>query len=85
MEALIDTLTIFISEKLLMREDGARLAADEDLLVSGLLDSIGVMRLVGFIETDLNQPVPPEDVTLENFSTVRAMVDYLSALSGARG
>lgn len=69
----------FINEDLLMRGSEAPVGAEDDLLFSGLLDSIAVMRLVGFIETDLHVSVPPEDVTLDNFASVAAITAYLSA------
>jgi len=72
-------LTTFISDDLLQRGPDGPVGETEDLLFSGLLDSIAVMRLVGFIETDLGLSVPPEDVTLENFSSINAIAQYLEA------
>lgn len=72
----------FISGELLMRDLGSPVTEDEELLFSGLLDSIAVMRLVGFIESDLAVPVPPEDVTLDNFTTVDAISQYLTTRAG---
>ena len=54
---------------------------DEDLLASGLLDSLSVMSLIHFIEQDLSIDVPAEDVTIENFVSLRAIEAYL----GRRG
>jgi acyl carrier protein len=50
---------------------------DEDLLVSGLLDSLSVMSLIHFIEQDLAIDVPAEDVTIENFVSLQAIDAYL--------
>ena len=52
-------------------------STDEDLLTTGLLDSIGVIRLTGFIEEQFSIHVPPEDVTLENFSSLEVIDGYL--------
>ena len=54
---------------------------DEDLLGTGLLDSLSVMSLIHFIEQDLGIDVPAEDVTIENFVSLRAIDAYL----GRRG
>lgn len=51
---------------------------DEDLLASGLLDSLSVMSLVHFIEQELGIDVPAEDVTIENFLSLRAIDGYLT-------
>lgn len=71
-----DALRRFIADDLLMGQSLA-LNDDDDLLLSGLVDSLGVVRLVTFIETEFNSVVPPEDVVLENFQTLNAIAEYL--------
>jgi acyl carrier protein len=39
-----------------------------------------VVRLIAFIEEKIGSPIPPEDVTLENFQTVSAIANYLNSL-----
>lgn len=70
-------LITFIQSELL--NDQQSITAEEDLLISGLVDSIGVMRLVGFIEKNLEITIPPKDVTLENFGNVNTIVSYLDS------
>ena len=69
----------FISRTFLSGTTTGRLTADDDLLTTGLIDSLGVMRLVGFIESQFAISVPPRDVTIENFLNVRLIVNYVSA------
>ena len=57
-------LTEYITSELLGDQTGLELAADEDLLGSELVDSLGVMRLVGFMESAFGIAVPPQDVTI---------------------
>ena len=72
-----DILTDFILEELLSgRED--TIDTDANLLMSGQIDSIGMMRLVDFIEERFDFQVPPEDVTIENFMSVRTMSTYIA-------
>lgn len=77
MKADIDatTLKAFIEMELL---NGQSVEPDQDLLLSGLLDSLGVMALVAFIEEQRGDVLPPEDVTLENFASIDAMLTYLA-------
>ncbi len=73
-----EPLRTFIVNDILM--DPAHALADgDDLLMSGLLDSLGVMRLVYFIETDLGRKVPYTDITIENFNSIAAIAAYLAA------
>lgn len=54
------------------------LRADTELLVSGLLDSLAVMRLVVFVESEFGISVPPQDVTIDNFVDVQSVTNYAS-------
>ena len=69
-----EILVEFISGELL--QNAARITPDENLLNTGI-DSIGVMRLVAFIEDSFQVSVPPEDVTIQNFISVDAMERYI--------
>lgn len=48
-----------------------------DLLESKLIDSFGLIQLVGDVETRLGVEVRTEDLTLEYFSTVLGIVALL--------
>ena len=54
---------------------------DTDLLLTGLVDSIGVVQIVGWMEEQFSIEVEPTDVVLDNFQTVQAMVAYLQRRS----
>lgn len=54
------------------------IAPEDDLLGGGLIESMGMMKLIQFIEEQYQIKVPPQDMTIENFMTVSAMVDYIS-------
>ncbi len=43
------------------------------------------MRLVTFIESRRHVTVPPADITIEHFMTVRSIVGYLESLEGDDG
>ena len=71
---LRNTIQGFIEEQLL---SGRRVEGAEDLLLSGLVDSLGVMRLVSFLESSFGFKVPAQDVKLTNFATIDAIVTYV--------
>jgi acyl carrier protein len=60
------------------RNRGADIKEDEDLLSSGLIDSLGILKLVSFIEDRFGIEVPGEDVVYDNFFSVDAMSRYLA-------
>jgi len=72
-----DILNDFIVEELLSGR-GDTIDGDANLLMSGQIDSIGMMRLVDFIEERFDFQVPPEDVTIENLMSIRTMSNYIA-------
>ncbi|MFN0025709.1 MAG: acyl carrier protein [Acidimicrobiales bacterium] len=57
-------------------------AAATDLLLSGRVDSLGVVRIVHWLEERFQFSVDPADVTLEHFQTVNAIVAYVVQRQG---
>ncbi len=55
---------------------------DQDLLVeSGIIDSLGIMTLLSFIEEKFSIQIPSEDLMPENFasiSTIAALIERQS-------
>ena len=52
---------------------------ETDLLLSGAVDSLGVIRITHWMEDATGVAVAPGDVTLDNFQTVAKMTAYLDA------
>jgi acyl carrier protein len=71
-----EKVTRFIIDDLL---SGMDIGEQDDLLLSGLVDSMGVMRLVAFIEEETGLKVSPEDIVIEHFVNIEAIVRYLEA------
>lgn len=57
--------------------------ADTDLLLTGAVDSLGVIRITQWLEDELGVEVDPSDVTLDNFQTVSRMMRYLGQLTSS--
>jgi len=72
---MIDKLKTLIGASVSLDHE---LGDDEDLLMSGVLDSISAMKLVASIEQEFDLKVPATDITFENFQTVQAMADYIA-------
>ncbi|MEJ2540866.1 MAG: acyl carrier protein [Gemmatimonadota bacterium] len=72
----IDDLRTHLQERILM-DPGLSIGPDDDLLLSNILDSLRVMLLVSHLEETSGLSIPPEDVTLENFQSLRRISDYL--------
>lgn len=71
-----ETLRRYITDELL--EDDVPVDDDENLLADGMVDSLGMLRLVGFIEESYGFRVPPDAFTIEHFRTIATLDAYLS-------
>ena len=69
-------LTDFIKQEII-RNRNAELDENEDLVGTGILDSLRILQLVAYIEKTFGIVVPDEDVVYDNFHSLRAIVDYL--------
>ena len=50
------------------------LAADTPLIENGFVDSLGLFKLVAFLEDNLQVTLAPEEIVIENFESVNAIV-----------
>ncbi len=70
----------YIREEL-MNGSSNELDESENLLAAGIIDSLGILRLVSFVEEKFGIEVPDEDVTIDNFQSVKSMSDYVASQS----
>lgn len=68
----------FITDDLLMGQPPEAVEPATNLLTTGLVDSLGIMRVILFIEETFGASVPPEDILIEHFLTVETMTTYLT-------
>ncbi len=76
-------LSRFIATTLMQNEDADTLDREESLLGSGILDSLGIMRLVVFIEEAFGVAVPEDGLVPEHFQTIRQLAAYVEHLRAA--
>ena len=55
-------------------DPSVEIVGDTDLLLTGLVDSVGLIEIVGWLEDEIGIDVDPIDVVLANFQTVDKMV-----------
>ena len=79
MNILKSEILLYINDQLTHDDEDLTIENNSELLISGLLDSLGVMQLVTFISNTYSYAVPPGDITIENFSSVNTIADYLQS------
>ena len=74
----MDHIIIDFLEKQIVAEGKYQIDRADNLLEDGIVDSMGMMRLVLYMEEKFNIKIPPEDMSFENFKNVEHIVSYLS-------
>jgi acyl carrier protein len=68
----------FLAQNLLYSADGFPYAEDASLLREGIIDSLGVVELVEFVQKRFAFKVDQQDVVPENFDSVARIAAYVS-------
>ncbi|MBW5481294.1 phosphopantetheine-binding protein [Streptomyces bambusae] len=77
----VDTIKTFVIAEFLPGTSPAELAADHDLLNDGVIDSLGVLKLIAWVEDRFELAVGDADLDPNNFRSVEAIDTFIS---GAR-
>lgn len=75
----------FIRESFLYARPDFSLDDDADLLAAGIIDSMGVMELIEFLDEEFQIQVADDDITEENLGTVSAIARYVAGRSHPTG
>ena len=57
-------------------------APDFPIIEGGLVDSLGLFKVIAFIEEKFGVAIPPEEIVLENFATIGAIATLVAARAG---
>jgi acyl carrier protein len=71
-----------VERELIYDSPDVTLTVEDNLLLSGLLDSLKILQLVQFIEKRFAIQIPQSDVTITKFGSISAIVDYLKQRQG---
>lgn len=73
----------YIAQNLLFSGDEFKYSNDASFLEEGIVDSLGVMELVSFVEDQFGVTVDDQDITPDNFDSVSRLAVYVqSKLNG---
>lgn len=67
----------FINDEILFGDNQTKLDPDSSLLSSGILDSMALLRLVGFIEERFGVMVEDGELLPENFQTINLIKSFV--------
>ena len=72
-----DHIRDFVARSLLYSDTGFSYADDASFLQEGIIDSLGVMELVEFVQKTFGVKVDQQEVTAVNFDSVERLSTYV--------
>ena len=73
----------FVARNLLFNENEFPYSDDGSFLRAGIIDSLGVIELVTFVEREFGLQVQPAEVTPENFDSVSRLASFIRRKIGS--
>ena len=74
---VLETVRAYIVENFLFGDD-SRISPDTDFIENGILDSTGVLELVGFLEEKFGIHVEDDEVVPDNMNSLEKISRYIS-------
>lgn len=84
MDTLTPEIRQFVVDNFLFGQDVGTLGDDESFLETGIIDSTGVLQLVGFIEQQYNIAVGNDELVPDNLDSVNKVSRFVHAKLQAR-
>ena len=74
---LLDSIRSFLVSSFPLATEDIQIS--DSLLESGIVDSMGVLEIVQFLEAELGVTLEDEDLVGENFETIQNIADFAAA------
>jgi acyl carrier protein len=83
MRQVEEMIRTYITENMLFSDDGYPYTDSASFLEEGIVDSMGIMELVMFVEENFDVTVEDEELVPDNFDSVSKLAAYICAKSPA--
>jgi acyl carrier protein len=76
-EAIEQEVRQFLKDNFPLSADGVDLSGDDSLIEVGVIDSTGVLELIGFIEERYQVEIADEEVLPENLDSIASITRFV--------
>lgn len=77
MQDIESLIRAYISENILFSSNGYPYADDASFLEEGIVDSMGIMELVAFVDDNFGIEVEDEELVPDNFDSISRLASYI--------
>jgi acyl carrier protein len=83
MRSIEQAIREFLATNFFLGDDPAGLAGSASLIEAGVIDSTGVLELVGFLEEHFEIRIQDDELVPENLDTIDNIVQFVTRKRGA--
>jgi acyl carrier protein len=76
-QALLQQVKDYVVENFMYMRKVKTVGEDESLLRTGVITSLGMMEVVGWVEDTFGLTVDPDEITEQNFDTLRGIARFI--------
>ncbi|HSK15173.1 MAG TPA: acyl carrier protein [Gaiellaceae bacterium] len=84
-ETIEHEIRAFLRDNFPLSADGVTLDRNDSLIEVGVIDSTGVLELIGFIEERYEIQIADEEVLPENLDSIANIIRFVGGKTGASG
>jgi acyl carrier protein len=81
---IITRVRAFVQENFLYMHSNFQLADDDRLLDKGVIDSMSIVEMISFIESEFGVQANEEDISDANFGSLAGIAQFVSEKRSAR-
>lgn len=85
MKSVEEKIRAYIAENILFSNNGYPYLDDDSFLEEGIIDSMGIMELVAFVDESFGINVEDEELVPDNFDSINKLAIYIRHKSPAVG
>jgi acyl carrier protein len=75
---LMAQISDYLEREFLYMRAGVELDPDAGLQETGVIDSLGVLELIGYLESTFEITIADDEITLANLGTVRSIAQFVT-------
>jgi acyl carrier protein len=76
---VLEQVREFVIENFMYMRKVKTIGDEESLLRTGVISSLGMMEVVDWVETTFDMSVDPDEITEQNFDTLRGIAAFVAS------
>lgn len=76
-ENIVESIRRFFEKDLLKRSKIEQLSNNDNVIAAGVVDSLGIIKVISFLEDTFSVVIEDSDLVMENFETIESIATFV--------